>query len=233
MSTATGEVLALPCRSWKCSRCSVTNRRAFSKRVRIGLSQPDRERPKFLTLTSVPGEAPWQSRQRLARRFAELRRRLERAFPGCRVEYAGTVELTRAGAVHFHVLLRGVPFMPAGPGSPWSRLAQACGFGRVVQPLAVRKRAGRGLGAYLGKDLGQYLTKAASSTAWPPHFRRVRFSQAWAPGWVPRARSGRQPGAEPSAWRLHRVVPLGAAESGWRGGAGQGRPEGGGAAADP
>jgi hypothetical protein len=199
VSTDTGEVVGLPCRSWRCPVCSVSNRRAFGKRFRMGLAMPGREISKFVTFTSVPGEAPYRSREMLSRRFAEVRRRLTRAFPGAVIEYVGTVELTQLGAVHFHVVMRGVPFMPAGPKSPWDRLSRACGFGMVDV-----RAANAGAGRYLSKSLGGYLIKSAASTAWPPHFHRVRFSRAWAPEWVSRGRRPRHEGAE--RWVLLEVV---------------------------
>lgn len=194
--------MGVRCGSWRCEVCSVSNRRAFVKRMEMGLRTPSREIPKFLTLTAAPGEPAYRSRAMLGRRFAELRRRLERAFPGVHVEYAGSVEMTQAGALHFHVVLRGVPFMAAGPGSPWSRLAAGSGFGRIADVRA----ANVGLGRYLSKSLGGYMTKQAGSNAWPAHFRRVRFSRSWAEGWAPRARRALQPGAEGDVWVLYRVV---------------------------
>ena len=203
----TGEVVGLRCGSWRCPVCSVSNRRAFVKRLSMGVAQAGAEMPKLLTLTSRPGEQPFESRAALSRRFAELRRRLERAFPGSRIEYAGAVELTQRGGVHFHVVMRGMPFMPQ---AVWSRVVASCGFGFVVDVRAVRSAAG--MGAYLTKSLGGYLTKQAGSGAWPPHFRRVRFSRAWAEGWVARGRRPRQPGAEgasDSEWRLWRILRTG------------------------
>lgn len=226
MNSETGEVLEIPCRSWRCDVCSVSNRRAFSKRLRLGLAVPDDQRPKLLTLTSQPGEYPYESRARLSRRFAEMRRRLLRAFPGAVINYAGCVEVTERHSVHFHVVLRGVPFMPQ---PVWSRLAAAVGFGYIVDVRAVRSAGG--MAGYLTKQLGGYLTKQAGSLSWPAHFRRIRFSQSWAEGWVARGRRPRQPGAE-GVWLL-----LGLARTAWGGrgwaGAGQGRAELGAVGADP
>lgn len=226
---SSGEVKKVRCGSWRCDICAGSNRRAFRKRLGMGL-QPataGREVPKLLTLTSRPAEPPYISRRELSRRFAEVRRRLERALPGCEVQYAGTVELTRRGSVHFHVVLRGVPFMPQ---AVWSRLVAGAGFGPVVDI----RRVGRGdqLAGYLTKALGAYLTKAASSTAWPAHFRRVRFSREWSPGWVSRGRRPRQPGQE-SPWVLLAVLRPGTVLYPWATVAGQGRPEGGPGGADP
>lgn len=172
----------------------MSNRRAFVKRLCMGIAQSSSERPKLLTLTGVPGEPPWLSRRLLGRRFAELRRRILRAFPGVVVEYAGSVELTRLGAVHLHVVLRGMPLVPQ---AVWSRLAARCGFGSILDIRQVR--SADGMGRYLAKSLPAYLVKQAGEGFWPPHFRRVRFSRDWAEGWVPRGRRTRQPGA-PVEW---------------------------------
>ncbi len=232
VNTETGELIGLPCKSWHCPRCSISNRRAFQKRLRLGLSVSliGTEIPKLLTLTSVPGEWPWQSRQLLTRRFAEVCRRLERAFPGCELEYAGAVERTRRGAIHFHVVLRGVPYMPQ---STWSRLVERCGFGPVVDIRRVRTGE---VGTYLSKDLGGYLTKSVNTHSWPPHFRRIRFSRDWAPDWLPRPRSGLQGGGQ-SPWVLHHMAVRSSDEPHpmsvrWEI-AGQGPPVAGGAAALP
>jgi hypothetical protein len=157
------------------------------RRFRDGL-RADRssEIPKLLTLTSRPGEAPHASRSALADRFARLRRILTRRYPGLDLEYAGVPELTRAGALHFHVVLLGVPFVAQ---STWSRWAARAGFGFVVDVRRVRGHGG--MSGYLSKYLGKQLGGAH----WPAHFRRVRFSQSYAPDWVSRPRSGRQDGA--------------------------------------
>ena len=115
------------------------------------------------------------------------------------LDYAGVVELTRNGAVHFHVVLRGAPYLPQ---SVWSRLALRSGFGYVVDVRRVKQSTG--LSDYLGKTLGHYLTKQAASTSWPSHFRRIRFSQRWAPKWRP---IGRRPSHEAPSWTLHRIDP--------------------------
>jgi hypothetical protein len=231
VSTETGEVAGLRCGSWRCERCAVGNRRAFSKRLRLGLSVSliGHEIPKLLTLTSRPGEDPAVSRRLLSRRFANVRRHLERAFPGCHVDYAGSVELTQRGAVHFHVVLRGVPFMPQ---SVWSRSVGRLGFGPVVD---IRRVQSGELGRYLSKSLGTYLTKGAAG-AWPAHFRRVRFSASWAPTWVSRsAKRDARGGDQRGVWRFVRCSPYQLDELDGYGSsvAGQGRLAGGALGADP
>jgi hypothetical protein len=174
------------------------------------------EIPKLLTLTSRPGEDPAESRDRLARRFANVRRHLGRAFPGCQVEYAGAVELTLRGAVHFHVVLRGVPYMPQ---ATWSRVVARFGFGPVVD---IRRVKSGELGRYLSKSLGTYLTKGAAGR-WPAHFRRVRFSSSWAPTWVSRSAKRVAQGGDQQEWRFVRISPYQRDElEGCGSGAGQG-----------
>ncbi len=230
----TGELRGLPCSSWRCDRCSVSNRRAFIKRLRLGLSgsqspYAEPQPPKLLTLTSRPGEDPAESRRLLSRRFANVRRHLERAFPGCQVDYAGAVELTRRGAVHFHVVLRGVPYMPQ---ATWSRVVARFGFGYVVDIRRVRSGE---LGQYLSKSLGTYLTKSVGAQPWPAHFRRIRFSASWAPTWVSRsawreAHGGDQRGE----WRFVQCSPYQLDDlDGYGSGAGQGRLQAGTSGADP
>jgi hypothetical protein len=220
LNRSTGEIVGVRCRSWKCPVCSVSNRRAFSKRLRLGLSGSSSagQVPKLLTLTSRSGENPAESRRRLSRRFASVRRHLERVFPGCQVEYAGAVELTQRGAVHFHVVLRGVPYLPQ---AVWSRVVSRYGFGPVVD---IRRVQSGELGRYLSKSLGTYLTKSSGVDWWPPHFRRVRFSQRWAPEWV--LRPARAATEGPSEWSLRAFLwaddPLAFSKPEWV--AGQGPP---------
>jgi hypothetical protein len=222
LNRSTGEIVGVRCRSWKCPVCSVSNRRAFSKRLRLGLTgalaDSSSPLPKLLTLTSRASENPAESRRLLSRRFASVRRHLERVFPGCQVEYAGAVELTQRGAVHFHVVLRGVPYLPQ---AVWSRVVSRYGFGPVVD---IRRVQSGELGRYLSKSLGTYLTKSSGVDWWPPHFRRVRFSRSWAPEWV--LRPARAATEAPSEWSMRAFLrvddPLAFSEPEWI--AGQGPP---------
>jgi len=199
-SVETGEVHTGPCGSWACDVCSVSNTRAWRKRFRLGLEADDTgEIPKLLTLTSRPGEPRHVSLARLSRRFEYLRTLLARQFPAARLDgYAGVPELTRAGALHFHVVLRGAPFVPQ---RWWSKAAHRAGFGYVVDVRALGSRSGAT--AYLSKYLGKQL----GSRSWPPHFRRVRFSQGWAVEWVPRGRRTRSGDGPPAVFRLVRIDP--------------------------
>jgi hypothetical protein len=194
----TRRFLAVRCGRWSCEVCGDGNRRAFIKRVRLGLGETDapaagvgRARPpRLLTLTSPPREDPRRSQDLMKGRFQRLRQRVAERY-GRGFEYAGVVELTKAGSPHLHVVFRG----PWVAQAEWSRLAEAVGFGRVVDVRRVRsgdvaRYAAKGLSGYLAKSFG---------VVWPRHFRRVRFSRSWAPSWVVRRR------VSDGLWR--RVVP--------------------------
>ncbi len=201
VNRSTGEILGLWCKSWYCDSCAPRRLRQARRRIGLGLEEDARaERPKFLTLTSRPGEMPHESTSLLTDRYANLRRHLKRCFPGASLEYAGVPERTRAGALHFHVILRGVPFMPQ---VVWSRLAERFGFGRIVWITAVVGE--RGMTSYLTKSLGGYMTKDLGRHRWPPGFHRLRFSQGWALGWVSRARRVRPADSQGDSWLFLRV----------------------------
>jgi hypothetical protein len=179
--------LQVRCGRWACEACGESNRRAFVRRVLLGIEAGadaaavvGRRPPRFLTLTSRPGESASVAIAQLSRRFEHLRQRVKVRYGGG-FEFAGVVELTRRGMPHLHVVYRG-PWLHQGE---WSALAEASGFGPVVDVRRVRsgdvaRYASKGLGGYLAKSLRQ---------VWPRHFRRVRFSRAWASGWVVRRRN--------------------------------------------
>jgi hypothetical protein len=203
VNQSTGEIGGFPCKSWYCDICAPRQLRRAQRHIGLGLEEDARaERPKFLTLTSRPGELPHESASLLTDRYANVRRHLTRSFPGASIEYAGVPERTRAGALHFHVIVRGVPFMPQ---AVWSRLAERFGFGRIVWIAAVKGE--RGMTSYLTKSLSAYMTKDLSRHRWPPGFRRLRFSQGWALGWVSRARRVRPADSQGDSWLFLRVDP--------------------------
>ena len=82
----------------------------------------------------------------------------------------------------------------------WSRLAVDAGFGRIV---FIERASDTKVAGYVTKGLPGYVTKdLADPVAFPRHFRRVRFSRGWAPGWVVRHQTSADE-AEP--WELVRV----------------------------
>jgi len=161
------------------------------KRLALGIEGA--EHPRFLTLTSPAGDSPEASLRLLSRRFEKLRRLVRRGGYVGEFEFAGVVELTRKGIAHFHVLFRG-PYLTQ---AAWSRLASEAGFGRVVW---IERASTDKLAGYFTKALPAYVTKTLlEPEAFPRHYRRVRFSRGWAPGWVV---AGRAATGEPSPWEL-------------------------------
>jgi hypothetical protein len=146
------------------------------RRLSMGLEGAKHAR--FLTLTSPAGDSPEASLRLLSRRFEKLRRLVRRGGYRGEFEFGGVVELTKRGIAHFHVLFRG-PYLTQ---AAWSRLAVDAGFGQVVW---VERATTDRLAGYVTKALPGYVTKDLGDSApFPRHYRRVRFSRGWAPGWV-------------------------------------------------
>jgi hypothetical protein len=163
---------------------------------RLAMGLEGAEHPKFLTLTSPAGDSPEASMRLLSRRFEKLRRLIRRTGYRGEFEYGGVVELTKRGVAHFHVLFRG-PYLTQ---AAWSRLAVDAGFGRIV---FIERASDTKVAGYVTKGLPGYLTKdLAEPVAFPRHFRRVRFSRGWAPGWVVRHQT---PPDEAEPWELVRA----------------------------
>ena len=193
----------MPCGSWRCAMCCVRRRRQVMRRLGMGLEGA--ANPKFLTLTSPAGDTPEASLRLLSARFEKLRRLVRRRGWRGEFEFGGVVELTKRGIAHLHVLFRG-PWLPQ---ATWSRLAVEAGFGEIVwvERASKGKLAGyvtKALAGTDGRALPGYVTKAlVNPSSFPRHFRRVRFSRGWAPGWVVRPR--RNPAAQgASPWELVR-----------------------------
>jgi hypothetical protein len=176
---ATRRYLGVRCGRYSCEVCANVNRRRFVRRVLLGLSPfaTFSDRPRFLTLTMPPGVEGGAAWSTVGYRFEKLRQRIKVRF-GVKLEYAGVVESTAAGVPHLHVVFRG----PWVAQREWSVMAQASGFGRVVDIRAVTSG---GVASYAGKSLGNYLSKSLAHR-YPSHFRRVRFSRGWSPEWVRR-----------------------------------------------
>jgi hypothetical protein len=170
---------------------------------RLGMGLEGADHPKFLTLTSPAGDTPTASMRLLSARFEKLRRLVrQRGWRG-EFEFGGVVELTQRGIAHFHVLFRGPWLLQA----TWSRLAVEAGFGEVVwiERASKGKLTGyvtKALAGRAGGAVPAYVTKTlAKPSSFPRHYRRVRFSRGWAPGWVvQRTRNRETQGASP--WEL-------------------------------
>lgn len=135
----------------------------------------------FVTLTA-PGDDRLPTADRIewwnrgaADRWTRFVGLVRAKFPGARVEYGRAFELQRRGAVHPHVIFRGLPLVPWAVLQP---LAVAAGFGPVGDAQSVAQV--HGVASYLGS----YLAK--SRTAFPKGARVFGTSRAWRIGWVKR-----------------------------------------------
>lgn len=181
MNRATRRLYGAACGSWSCGTCAPVKRSQVIRRMHLGLETPDAHtaarRPRFLTLTTDPGESFEIAAARIGQRFETLRRSIARET-GDRMEYLTVAERGSHGQrrLHLHTVYRG-PYLPQ---ARWSTLAERAGLGRIVDVRAVRSGE---LASYAAKTLGSYLTKGAAEV-WPRHFRRVRASRGWSPAWV-------------------------------------------------
>ena len=165
-------VFPLRCKRWSCPTCGPRKARQTMVRVRRGMSLGT---CRFFTITSPGGDDAETTYREFPGRWKRLHQRLERRFG--RIEYLGVVEpQPKRGAAHIHVVYRG-PFIPQ---AVLSRLAEASGFGRIVDIRRSNPRLITYLAKYLTKQLssGDRPGAAAASTV-PKYFRRVRVSRAW------------------------------------------------------
>lgn len=170
-----GVEVAVPlrCRSHRCPWCRRYKSLAATVVIQRGIERaPGRVR--LVTLTDPRGDMTSADMSAAWRRFA---RRLERQ--GKLGQYVRSLEATKAGALHYHVLLfdteRGGGYIPQ---LELSRMAEASGFGRVADIREVEGAGGgeafsvaayltkSGLSARVSSDavkVAQYVTKAGSA----------------------------------------------------------------------
>jgi hypothetical protein len=179
---ADGERVSVPCRSRRCSVCGPTRWRPVKlAKLHAGL-KGDREEYLVLLLTA-PGDAGAEWNERASARWHHFAVLLRREYPGADVAFWRVAELQERDLIHYHVVLRGLRFLPVGT---FRRLATQAGFGGWVGVRRPSSYPGgvRGLGGYLGK----YLLKDVLRSM-PNRARLVTMSQAWALGWVKRVRT--------------------------------------------
>jgi hypothetical protein len=110
-----------------------------------------------------------------AKCWNRLRLMFCRTFPGARVEYFRMGELQRRGAIHYHVLIRGIPYLPQ---SLLSTLAARAGFGPVCDVRLVHDPG------YAVGYVGKYVLKDVD--AWPAGVRVYSASNEWKLEWETR-----------------------------------------------
>lgn len=169
----------LPCGSRRCPSCGPL---IWMKRTRAkllsGLPREKGVDAVLATLTAPgwPAGSPelevWN--EGASECWNRLRLSLSRLYAGARLEYFRVGEYQKRGAKHFHVVIRGVRFVPH---EVLERLAVRAGFGPICWVSPVRHRGG------VAKYLSKYLLKEVDK--WPAGARVFTESRAWRQDWVP------------------------------------------------
>jgi len=206
VNVVTGRWRCVPCKKRRCEWCG---ERIWKKYVQAGMMAGLRGQPYsrllMLTLTAPGGALDVEAwNQGASRMWSSFLLALRKKFGGTSLSYWKVGELQKRGAIHYHVLLRGLVFLPV---ELLRSLAMASGFGSWVwvgRP-DVRKGGMQGLLGYFGK----YLTKGM--TMWQSVQHVVTHSHDWRVEWRQhRAVVGRLTDWQwiPSASRAYRLLKL-------------------------
>jgi len=147
----------------------------------------------LVTLTA-PGDAvAWEWNGRIPACWNAFMTYLRRAFPGARISFWKVGELQRRGAVHYHVVLRGLRWLPV---EVLRHVAVQVGFGPWVWVRRPRRSLGgvKGLLGYYGK----YMVKG--TRVWWSRQHVVTHSRDWRTGWVQHYRLVRADGSRVGSW---------------------------------
>jgi len=162
--TSDGRRLAMPipCRRWDCERCAPRMRKKLRRRLING------EPTALVTLTLRRPEPGGQTAAFHAASIAvhALVKRIRRAYPLPRFEYALIWERTKKGTPHAHLLIRG-PYIPQRWLSrAWSELTGA----QIVDIRRVQSRA------QVANYVTKYLSKGPQA---PPYCKRWRTTRLY------------------------------------------------------
>jgi hypothetical protein len=175
VNRVTGEVVRARCKSWRdCEACAWL----YGREVERLLNQVKGLRA-FVVFTMPPDRGDWSNKEHLAAQAKAKRRLAERLFRkfGKRSSMVWTREhnthLAGAGRLHLNVAWD-IDWLDQGE---LSAMAEACGFGRVVDIRRIRGDA-RGVTHYAAKCL-RYASKDLRTQAdWPKGTRRWGASRA-------------------------------------------------------
>lgn len=182
VSASLGRALELPCRSRACVHCYTRYWLPRTKaRMMSGLRGKRRDGDLLLATFTAPGAKVLSSQADITvwNRTAQERLRLVLAairhrYPG--VAYFKVSEYQERGALHFHVALRRIRFIPHA----WlSAVSEAHGFGFCWLSAQPTERRG-GVVRYLVK----YLTKQAIGMS-PKGARVFSMTRDWCLNWLP------------------------------------------------
>ena len=166
------------CKSRRCPVCGPKWKKMAQARLARGIEGQPLERVLFITLTA-PGDVDAQQfNENASRYWNHFMVSLKRKFPGAQLDYYRVGEFQKRGHIHFHVVIRGLNYLPH---DILQRLAIRAGFGEIywIKRVEAAKGGIRGLLGYLGK----YLLKEAE--LWPRGKRVVTTSRGWAVDWRP------------------------------------------------
>ena len=168
----------VPCRQRRCRVCGPGPwKRYMLRRIFSGLAGVDLRDVLLVTVTA-PSGAPLTWNDGAVGRCGELIRLLRGIFKGARLEYHRTGETQSRGLIHYHIILRGLRFLPH---SLLMRVVVRSGFGPVcwVARPDVRRGGVKGWVFYTGK----YLTKGVFEWDFAQHV--CTHSRGWSLDWRP------------------------------------------------
>ena len=194
----TGKRLLLPCRRRVCEYCGPVHWRPRALAIyHSGVDSSDPEQ--FLAvLLTAPGDVnvrDWNAGA--SKRWHNFMTILRRTYGD--IQFFRVAELQKRGAIHFHVLFRGVKFIPA---RRLRQIAVSVGFGSWV---GIRKCSAYRHGANGGaRYFGKYLLKSFPTRLGVS--KLLTYSQRWRVTWVSHAREKTGnwlfAGGSRAGWRL-------------------------------
>lgn len=170
--------MRLVCRRRRCSWCGVNVWKPYVQAgMMSGLDDVPGGEILLVTLTA-PGDVEVEAwNESAAKCWNTFITYLRRTFPGAQLEFWKVAELQERGAVHYHIVLRGLRWLPV---EILRALAVSAGFGRWVWIGRPERRRGgvKGLLGYYGK----YMVKG--TRFWELKQHVSTHSRDWRQGWV-------------------------------------------------
>lgn len=155
--TLDGQLISVPAtkmvRSWHTPEGKANIRREMQRRVSklLDLDAAASEQPKLITLTFRGSEESWRGQYRI-RAFLNTLRHSTRGLETT-VAYIWSAEIQKRGALHYHLVVTGLPFIPKARLQSWWRH----GFADI------RATSTSGAARYAAKYIGK-ATAASSET---------------------------------------------------------------------
>jgi len=188
--------MRLACRRRRCPYCGPRHWKPYVQAGMLAGIDGVPEMEILLVTLTAPGIAKsWEWNLEASTRWNAFITYMRRAFPGARIAFWKIGERQGRGCVHYHIVLRGLRWLPV---EVLRTLALRAGFGYWVWVgRPERKRGGiKGLLGYYGK----YMLKG--SRLWWLKQHIVTHSHDWRTGWRQHGRAGlvRADGSLVSPW---------------------------------